>query len=272
MAVYKFRVISRNSLKLCAFTENHFENFFPDHEKYVRWIANFPREASFPAGLFFMPKRNLSDSIVRFSRLQADVSVQQTVNQHCVRIVPADFIQSVTKAPFLLCQEDMSAKWVIPTFRSKRSPSAWVTQVLQLRAMPNHLPDTVFCISQIPVEKWSEMTCDEIRNTIARPGKRFVAALRRTKTLLAHMQRYSELVKVGTAPLPHLVTPSWGATFACYHCRKTVPVGMQPWALQVNCQNAQSPADALFHVWNHELQQQTLLEKILLILKLPHHN
>ena len=67
MAIFKFRILSRSLLKMCATSGNQFDDFFPDHETYTRWLPNFPKDADFPMGIFFMPKWNLTDTVVRLS-------------------------------------------------------------------------------------------------------------------------------------------------------------------------------------------------------------
>ena len=123
-----------------------------------------------------MPKWNLSDTVVRLSRLQAAVSIQLEVNQQCARFPPADFREAVAKNAFMLQNEDLSAAWHVPTFRQKCAPPAWVQQVLLLRNNPQALPDVVACVTQIELEKWTRMSSDDIRSIISRPGKHFIAA------------------------------------------------------------------------------------------------
>ena len=134
VAVYKFRVLSRNLLKLCATSESQFDDFFLDREEYVKWIPSFPREPAFPNGIFFTPRWNLAYAIVRLSRLQVQISLQQAGNLQCTRIPLADYVDAVLKAFFLLSKDDLSSNWHIPNFRQKRRPPAWVRQFLQLRS------------------------------------------------------------------------------------------------------------------------------------------
>ena len=218
----------------------------------------------FPAGLFFIPKWNLTDTIVRLSRLQAAVSIQFEVNQQCARIPPADFIEAITKQPFMLQTEDLSAQWHLPTFRRKRAPPTWVQQVLEVRRNPNILSHEVTCITQIDLNYWAQKSRDEIKSLISRPGKRFIAAVKRTRMLRQHMERFVELASQGNSKLPHLMPPSWSPTQSCFCCKKTVPVGAQPWALQVTCKNAQCPASDVIQQWRATFQaQENFLKQIL---------
>ena len=149
MAIHKFRILSRNLLKMCAVRNDQFEEFFPDNETYIRGLPNLPREIEFPSGFFFIPKWNLSDTIARLMQFQAAVSIQFEVNQQCARIPPADFVEAVTKANFMLQSDDLSSGWHIPNIRRKSVPPAWVRQILELRRCPQMLPTEVSCITQI---------------------------------------------------------------------------------------------------------------------------
>ena len=242
MAIYKFRILSRNLLKMCATSENQFDEFFPDRETYIRWLPNFPREIEFPSGIFFMPKWNLTDTIARLLRLQAAVSIQFEVNQRCARIPPADFVEAITKTNLMLQSDDLSAGWHLPAFRRKCVPPTWVRQVIDLRRNPQALPNGVTCITQITLESWANMSKEDIRSLISRPGKRFIAAFKRSRLLLQHMERFVELASLANCSLPHLIPPSWNSAQSCFCCDQTVPVGAQLWALQVTCKEAALPA------------------------------
>ena len=269
MAIYKFRILSRSLLKMCAVRDDQFEDFFPDHETYVRWLPNFPREIAFPSGLFFMPKWNLTDTIARLVRLQAAVSIQFEVNQQCARIPPADFVEAVHKTFFLLHSTDLSADWHIPQFRRKVVPPAWASQILELRKNPQSLPTEVTCITQLALESWADMSQADIRSRISRPGKRFVAARERSRLLSKHLERFVELASLDNCNLPHLISPSWSPTHSCFCCDKTVPVGAQPWALQVTCRAASLPAADTLQLWRNAFSgQETLLLRILDTLQL----
>ena len=75
MAAYKFRILSRGMLNMCAVTDDQFHTLFPDTESYTRWIPNFPKDVKFPDSFFFMPKWDLTDTVVRLSQLQAQISI-----------------------------------------------------------------------------------------------------------------------------------------------------------------------------------------------------
>ena len=267
MAAYKFRTLSRGMLNMCAVRDDQFHAFFPDAESYTRWIPNFPKDVKFPDGLFFIPKWNLADTVVRLSQLQAKVSIQFEVNQQCARIPPADFIEAITKQPFMLHTEDLSARWHLPTFRRKSTPPACVQQVMEVRMNPQVLPHDITCITQIDLNAWAQKTRDEIKSLISRPGKRFIAALARTRMLSRHMDRFAELAAQNNSKLPHLIPPNWSATHSCFCCKKNVPVGAQPWALQVSCKNALCPASDVLEQWRitfrtHEAMLQRILETL----------
>ena len=184
---------------------------------------------------------------------------QFEVNQQCARIPPADFLEAVTKTAFMLPSEDLSATWHVPTFRQKCALPTWVQQVLALRNNPQALPNAVACINQIELATWTRMSCDDIRSIISRPGKRFIAAYKRSKLLLQHMKQFVELAPQGNCNLTHLFSPSWSSTHMCFCCRKTVPVGAQPWALQVTCKAAACPAVQILEHWRNEFRAQTTL-------------
>ena len=269
MAVYKFRILSRSLLKMAATSDEQFDDFFPTNEVYVRWLPNFPKDVAFPSGLFFMPKWNMTDSIARLTRLQAAVSVQFQVNQQCARIPPHDFIEAVTKTNFMLQADDLSADWHIPTFKRKCQPPTWVRQILELRCAPRALPQAVNCITQIALNLWADMTLEDIRKRISRPGKRFIAALKRSRLLSRHVERYAELASLGNSCLPHLIPPYWSPTFSCFCCGKIVPIGAQPWALQVSCRQAMIPSADILELWRATFRmQQTQLERVLDTLQL----
>ena len=78
-----------------------------------------------------------------------------------------------------------------------------------LRSKPLSAPVQVACISQLKLHQWSQMAYDDIRFTINRPGKRLLAAFRRAKNLLQHLNRLVELAGAGDSSLPHLLPPSW---------------------------------------------------------------
>ena len=264
MAVYKFRILSRSMLRMCAVHEEQFHDFFPEAETYTRWIPNFPKDARFPAGFFFIPKWNLTDTVVRLSRLQAAVSIQFEVNQQCARIPPADFIEAITKQPFMLHTDDLSAQWHLPTFRRKCAPPAWVQQIMEIRRNPQALPPEVTCITQIDLNSWAQKSRDEIKSLISRPGKRFIAAMKRSRLLSKHMERFAELAAHENNKLPHLIAPIWSGSLSCFCCKKTVPVGAQPWALQVTCKHAHCPANDILEQWRANfVLQENLLQKVL---------
>ena len=86
------------------------------------------------------------------------------------------------------------------------------------------------------------------------------------------MQRFSELASHENNNLPHLIPPTWDSTHTCFCCKKTVPVGAQPWALQVTCREAVCPANDILENWRHIFRSQnTLIRSILetLLLKCP---
>ena len=191
------------------------------------------------------------------------------VNQQCARIPPADFIETITKQPFTLQTEDLSAHWHLPTFRRKHAPPTWVRQVMEVRRNPHVLPHEVTCITQIDLDSWAQMSRDEIKSLISRPGKRFIAAIKRSRMLFKHMERFAELASQENSKLPHLIPPSWSSTHSCFCCKRTVPVGAQPWALQVTCRDAHCPAIDVFEQWRATFQsQETLLKRILDTLQL----
>ena len=169
----------------------------------------------FTSGLFFMPEWNLTDTIARLGRLQAAVSIQFEVNQQCARIPPADFVEAVQKTNFLLHSTDLSADWHIPQFRRKVVPPAWVSQILELRKNPQSLPTEIMCITQLALETWADMSQADILSRISRPGKRFVAALKRSRLLSKHLERFVELASLDNCNLPHLISPSWSPTHSC---------------------------------------------------------
>ena len=270
MAAYKFRTLSRGMLNMCAVREDQFHAFFPDAESYTRWIPNFPRDVKFPEGFLFIPKWNLDDTIVRLTQLQARVSMQFHVNQQCARIPPAEFIDAITKQPFMLQAEDLSARWHIPTFRRKNTPPTWVQQVVEFRLNPQMLPQNLTCITQIALSTWARKNRDEIKSLIARPGKRFIAALARTRMLEKHMDRFLELAAQNSSKLPHLIPPHWSANHDCFCCKKHVPVGAQPWALQVSCPQATCPAHDVLEQWRITFRDhEAMLRQILETLSLP---
>ena len=219
MAIYEFRILSRNLLKMCATSENQFDDFF-----------------------LIVPKWNLTDTIARLLRLQAAVSIQFEVNQQCARVPPADFVDAITKTNFMLQSDDVSAGWHLPTFTRKRVPPTWVRQVIDVRRNPQAPPNGVTCITQITLESWANMSKEDIRSLISRPGKRFIAAFKRSRLLLQHMERFVELASLADCSLPRLIPPSWNSTHSCFCCDETVPVGAQPWVLQVTCKEAALPA------------------------------
>ena len=269
MAVYKFRILSRSLLRMCAVREDQFHDLFPETETYIRWIPNFPKDVKFPDGFFFIPKWNLTDTVVRLSRLQAAVSIQFEVNQQCARIPPPDFIQAIAKQPFLLHTDDLSATWCLPAFRRKGTPPAWMQQVMDIRRNPQTLPHEVSCITQLDLSSWAQKSRDAVKSLISRPGKRFIAAMKRSRMLSKHMERFAELAAHDNNKLPHLIPPSWSGSLSCFCCKKTVPVGAQPWALQVTCKQAFCPAIDVFEQWRANFrQQETLIQQVLDTLQL----
>ena len=269
MAVYKFRILSRSLLRMCAVHEDQFHDLFPETETYIRWIPNFPKDVKFPDGFFFIPKWNLTDTVVRLSRLQAAVSIQFEVNQQCARIPPPDFIQAIAKQPFLLHTDDLSATWCLPAFRRKGTPPAWMQQVMDIRRNPQTLPHEVSCITQLDLSSWAQKSRDTVKSLISRPGKRFIAAMKRSRMLSKHMERFAELAAHDNNKLPHLIPPSWSGSLSCFCCKKTVPVGAQPWALQVTCKQAFCPAIDVFEQWRANFrQQETLIQQVLDTLQL----
>ena len=167
----------------------------------------------------------------------------------------------------MLHTEDLSARWHLPTFRRKSTPPAWVQQVMEVRMNPQVLPHDITCITQIDLNAWAQKTRDEIKSLISRPGKRFIAALARTRMLSRHMDRFAELAAQNSSKLPHLIPPNWSATHSCFCCKKNVPVGAQPWALQVSCKNALCPASDVLEQWRitfrtHEAMLQRILETL----------
>ena len=191
------------------------------------------------------------------------------VNQQCARIPPAAFVEAIIKQPFSLQTDDLSARWHLPVFRRKSTPPAWARQVMDLRLHPQMVPHDVTCITQIDLNDWAQKTREEIKSLISRPGKRFIAAMTRTKMLSKHMDRFAELAAQNNSKLPHLIPPAWSATHSCFCCRKTVPVGAQPWALQVSCKTPVCPANDVLDQWrdtfcSHEAKLQQILETLAL--------
>ena len=167
----------------------------------------------------------------------------------------------------MLHTDDLSARWHLPTFRRKSTPPAWVKQVMEVRMNPQTLPHDITCITQIDLNAWAQKTRDEIKSLISRPGKRFIAAMARTRMLSRHMDRFAELAAQNNSKLPHLIPPTWSATHSCFCCKKTVPVGAQPWALQVSCKNALCPASDVLEQWritfrSHEAMLQQILDTL----------
>ena len=169
-----------------------------------------------------------------------------------------------------LNEEDISARWLIPTFRQKQAPPAWVKQALQLREHPDANPLTIHCITQLPLEHWASLTKDGIKNTILRPGKRFQAALFRVNSLLKHLERFLKLVPEDTDALPHLIEPSWGPLYYCTFCQKNIPIWKCLWTIQSSCNNAKGLAMDLVRTWRWRFAtQQQLLQRVLDTFGLP---
>ena len=154
-------------------------------------------------------------------------------------------------------------------FRHKSTPPAWARQVVEIRLNPQMVPHDVTCITQIDLNAWAQKTQDEIKSLTSRPGKRFIAALARTKMLSKHMDRFAELAAQNNSKLPHLIPPAWSATHSRFCCKKTVPVGAQPWALQVSCKTPVCLANDVLDQWrdtfrSHEEKLQQILENLVL--------
>ena len=169
----------------------------------------------------------------------------------------------------MLQSDDLSLRWHIPTFRRKSVPPTWVRQILELRRCPQVPPTEVTCITQIPLESWADMSKEDIRAKNSRPGKRFIAAFKRSRVLLRHLERFIELASLDNSSLPHLIPPSWSPTHSCFCCDKTMPVGAQPWALQVTCREAALPAMETLRLWRATFStHETLLLQVLDTLQL----
>ena len=74
--------------------------------------------------------------------------------------------------------------------------------------------------------------------------------------LSKHMERFAELAAYENNKLPHLIPPLWSGSLSCFCCKKTVPVGAQPWALQVTCKQAHCPAVDILEQWRSSFAQQ----------------
>ena len=59
------------------------------------------------------------------------------------------------------------------------------------------LPTEISCITQLALETWADMSQADIRSRISRPGKRFVAAFKRSRLLSQHLERFVELASLG---------------------------------------------------------------------------
>ena len=170
----------------------------------------------------------------------------------------------------MLQAEDLSARWHIPAFRRKNTPPTWVQQVVEFRLNPQMLPQNLTCITQIALSTWASKNRGEIKSLISRPGKRFIAALARTRMLEKHMDRFLELAAQNSSQLPHLIPPHWSANHGCFCCKKHVPVGAQPWALQVSCPQATCPAHDVLEQWRITFRDhEAMLRQILETLSLP---
>ena len=100
MAAYKLRTLS-NFMLLSQHQEATLKNLNFSNNTQDKWLESFPPETAFLDNMFFIPKWDLSEAIVKLQILRVEARLANNVNSQIMRINPTEFCESVGQAASL---------------------------------------------------------------------------------------------------------------------------------------------------------------------------
>ena len=134
----------------------------------------------------------------------------------------------------------LSENWPIPRFSRKGCPIPWIQQIRMIKddIKNNRVTEQIQCVTQIPLERWTTMSSEEIRSALpTKPGptKRFRAAKNRITRFKEVLERFKQNIVLENDFHTHLLEPIWAPTETCVCCKKILNFSAEPRNMTRRC-------------------------------------